>query len=206
VPKTAVYNIHGEVVGEIELSDGVFAAPVNEALVHEVVLMQLANRRRGTASTKTRAEVRGGGRKPWRQKGLGRARHGTIRSPLWRGGGVVFGPHPREFGYTMPRKMRRSALKSALSSRLQADSLKVVDGLELETPRTRVIAGMLQNLKSPRALIVTGGHDLNVYKSARNLPGVSTTTARDLSVYDVVSHPQLLLTRDAVRTIEEVLS
>ncbi len=206
MPKTAVYNIHGEVVGEIELSDGVFAAPVNEALVHEVVLMQLANRRRGTASTKTRAEVRGGGRKPWRQKGLGRARHGTIRSPLWRGGGVVFGPHPREFGYTMPRKMRRSALKSALSSRLQADSLKVVDGLELETPRTRVIAGMLQNLKSPRALIVTGGHDLNVYKSARNLPGVSTTTARDLSVYDVVSHPQLLLTRDAVRTIEEVLS
>ncbi|MEW6523276.1 MAG: 50S ribosomal protein L4 [Bacillota bacterium] len=204
--KVAVYNVRGEVVDEMELKDDIFAAPINQSLMHQVVVMQRANRRQGTAKTKTRAEVRGGGRKPWRQKGLGRARHGTIRSPLWRGGGVVFGPRPRDFGYTMPRRARRAALKSALSARLNAGALKVVDGIELMAPRTRAIAELLSNLEVPRALIVTGGPSPVVYKSARNLPGVGTTIARDLNVLDVLAHRHLVLTRDAVRAVEEVLS
>lgn len=201
-----VYNVHGQVVDEIELKDHVFAAPVNTGLMHQVVVMQMANRRLGTVKTKTRAEVRGGGRKPWRQKGLGRARHGTIRSPLWRGGGVAFGPRPRDFGYTMPKKARRAALRGALTARLKAGWLKVVDSLELEAPRTRAITQLLANLEAPRALIVTGVPDTTVYKSARNLPGVDTAVARDLNILDILSHRHILLTRDAVRAVEEVLS
>jgi len=206
VATVPVYNVHGQVVDEIELKDHIFAAPVNTALMHQVVVMQLANRRLGTVKTKTRAEVRGGGRKPWRQKGLGRARHGTIRSPLWRGGGVAFGPRPRDFGYVMPRKARRAALRGALTARLNAGGLKVVDVLELEVPRTRVVARLLANLETPRALIVTGVPSTVVYKSARNLPGVGTAVARDLNILDVLSHRHILMTRDAVRAVEEVLS
>jgi len=206
VAKVAVYNNQGEIVDEIELKDHIFGAPVNTALMHQVVVMQLANRRQGTSKAKTRAEVRGGGRKPWRQKGLGRARHGTIRSPLWRGGGVVFGPHPRDYGHTMPKKARRAALRGALTARLRAGLLKVVDGIELEAPRTRAIVQLLSNLETPRALIVTGVPSTVVCKSARNLPGVGTTVARDLNVLDVLAHRHILLTRDAVRAVEEVLS
>ena len=206
VAKAPVYNIHGEVVEEIELNDYVFQAPINKDLVHQVVLMQLANRRHGTAQTKTRSQVRGGGRKPWRQKGLGRARVGTIRSPLWRGGGITFGPQARDFSYTMPRKARRAALRSVLSSRLQEGSLRVVEELALAQPRTKSVAEALKNLNSQRALIVTDENDLALYKSTRNIPGVSMKRAKDISVYDVISHKHLILTRAAVPVVEEVLS
>ncbi len=206
VAKAPVYNIHGEVVEEIELSDDVFQAPINQKLVHQVVLMQLANRRHGTAHSKTRSQVRGGGRKPWRQKGLGRARVGTIRSPLWRGGGITFGPQARDFGYTMPRKARRAALKSVLSSRFQEGSLRVIEELKMSKPRTKSVVEALKNLETQRALIVTDENDVDLYKSTRNIPGVSSKRAKDISVYDIMSHKHLVLTRAAVPVVEEVLS
>jgi len=206
VAKAPVYNTDGEVVEEIDLNDSIFQAPINKELVHQVVTMQLANRRRGTAHTKTRAQVRGGGRKPWRQKGLGRARVGTIRSPLWRGGGITFGPQARDFGYRMPRKARRAALKSVLSSRFQEGAIKVIQEWDLPQPRTKSVVEALNNLDSQRALIVTGENDMALYKSTRNIPGVSTKRARDVSVYDIMSHKHLVLTRSAVPVVEEVLS
>ncbi|KUK40695.1 MAG: 50S ribosomal protein L4 [Clostridia bacterium 62_21] len=207
MPKVAVYNTQGEQVGEIDLKDEIFGAPVNEAVLHEVMVMYRANRRRGTHDTKTRAEVAGGGRKPWRQKGTGRARHGSIRSPIWRGGGIVFGPHPRDYGYQVPKKVRRLALKSALSSRVREGKLLVLDRLELDAPRTKEMVRILDNLQiKDSALVVTGEKNENVVKSARNLPGIMSTEASLLNAYDILRHGTVVMTRDAVARVEEVLA
>ncbi len=207
MPKAAVYNVEGEQVGEIELNDALFGQPVHAAVLHEVVLMQLANRRRGTHDTKTRAEVRGGGRKPWRQKGTGRARHGSIRSPIWRGGGIVFGPHPRDYSFQVPKKVKRLALKSALSAKAAEGRIVVLDVLELAEPKTKDMVRILDNLKATDgALVVTADRDANVEKSSRNIPGVKSLEARQLNVYDLLDHPNLILTRDALARVEEVFA
>jgi len=169
--------------------------------------MLLAARSRGTASTKTRAEVRGGGRKPWRQKGTGRARHGSIRSPIWTGGGIAFGPSPRKYRYLLPKKMRRAALRSALTSRLAGKGITVLNELKLAAPKTKEIVQILNNLGlGGSVLVVTGEADSNIYKSARNIPGVDTAVAGMLNVLDILNHDTLLLTKDAVARIEEVFS
>lgn len=206
MPKVSVYNLEGQTVGEIELSDTVFGATVNEALLHEAVVMYLHNQRQGTASTKTRAEVRGGGRKPWRQKGTGRARHGSIRSPIWVGGGVTFGPKPREFRKAMPKKARRAALRSALSSKVNEGNLIVLDELKLAEPKTKQIVSMLSHFEGQRKpLIVLAEQDRNVELSTRNLQGAATARAQDINVYQVLNHNKVLLTRDAVALLEEAL-
>lgn len=207
MPKVAVYNAKGEQVGDIELKDEIFGVEVNEALVHQAVVRYLANQRQGTVATKTRGQVSGGGRKPWRQKGTGRARHGSIRSPIWVGGGTTFGPQPRDYRQAMPKKARRAALRSALSSKVAAGELLVLDELKLEQPKTREVVNVLANLKAndASALFVTGDLDRNVVLSARNIPGVGTRRAGDLNVYDVVAHGRVIATRDAIAKIEEVL-
>lgn len=206
MPVVPVFNMEGEQVGEITLRDDVFGLEPNVPLMHEAVRMHLANRRQGTHSTKTRGEVSGGGRKPWRQKGTGRARHGSIRSPLWRHGGVVFGPKPREYGFQMPRKARRLALRSALSAKVRDGELVVVDRLTLAEPKTRVMAGVLRNLKAgPKPLIVMAEKDPNVVLAARNLPGVRLLPADALSVYSVLDSHRLVMTREAVARVEEAL-
>lgn len=205
MPKVAVYNMQGQVVGELELSDQVFGGPVNEAVLHSAVVMQLASRRQGTASTKTRAEVRGGGRKPWRQKGTGRARVGSIRSPLWRTGGVTFGPKPRKYGYNLPKKVRRLALRSALSAKVAEGNLVVVDDLSLPEIKTKEMVKVLYALNAaPKALVVTA--DEKVHKSARNIPGVLPMEARGLNVYDLLNHDKLVISKEAVLQVEEVLA
>ena len=207
MPKVAVYDMQGSTVGELELNDEIFAAPVNESLMHQAVVMYLANQRRGTAATKTRGAVRGGGRKPWRQKGTGRARHGSIRSPIWVGGGVAFGPEPRDYGFTMPKKARRQALRSALSSKVAAGNVIILDELQLDEPKTRKMVDVLRNLQvAGKALIVTCDDGRNVVLSARNIPGVVTTRARDLNVYTVLNNEQLVITKQALQAIEEVLA
>jgi large subunit ribosomal protein L4 len=207
MPKVDLYNVQGKKVGDIDLKDEIFGTEVNESILHDVVVMQLANRRVGTADTKTRAEVAGGGRKPWRQKGTGRARHGTIRSPIWRTGGIVFGPHPRSYRYTMPKKIRRLAMKSALSSKVQKGNLIVLDELSFQQPKTKDMVEILNNLNvDNKALVVTAGVDTNVVKSARNIPGVTPTFASGLNVYDILNHEKLVITKDAVSKVEEVLA
>lgn len=199
--------MNGTQVGEIELSDEVFGIEPNQAAMHQVVKMQLANHRVGTAATKTRGEVRGGGRKPYRQKGTGRARAGSIRSPLWRKGGVVFGPQPRDYSYTLPKKIRRLALKSALSSKVKGRNMIVMDELTLEAPKTKRMVEILNALQVDRkALIVTADGDVNVYKSARNIPGIKPVRADFMSVYDILNHDKLVITKDAVAKVEEVLA
>lgn len=206
MPKVPVYNTAGEQVAELELSEAVFAAPYNPSLLHQAVVMYQANRRQGTASTKTRAEVSGGGRKPWRQKGLGRARHGSIRSPIWVGGGVVFGPKPREYRQSMPKKARRAALRSALSAKVRAGELIVLDDLQLGQPKTKEMANVLKRLSAERKpLIVLGERNRNVELSARNLPGAETAQAEDINVYQVLAHDRLVMTRAAVAKLEEAL-
>lgn len=208
MPKVALYNTAGEQVGEIELSDAIFAARVSEAAMHQAVLAYLANQRLGTAKTKTRTEVRGGGRKPWRQKGTGRARHGSIRSPIWRGGGITFGPTGQQnFKQALPKKIKRLALKSALTVKVNAGSLIVLDQLTMDAPKTKEIATVLGNLKTGRkVLIITGTTQENVVKSARNIPGVKTTNAGQLNVYDILNTDNLVITRDAVARVEEVFA
>jgi len=207
MPKVALYNVKGEKIGDIELKDDVFGVEINETAMHDVVVMQLANRRMGTADTKTRAEVSGGGKKPWRQKGTGRARAGSTRSPIWRTGGIVFGPHPRSYKYTMPKKIRRIAMKSALSSKVQNGNIIVLDELSLQQPKTKDIAAILSNLNiDKKALVVTAGVDTNVVKSARNIPGVTPAFASGLNVYDILNHDKLVITKDAVSKVEEVLA
>lgn len=207
MPKVAVYDMQGNTVGELELNDEIFAAPVNTALMHQAVVAYLANQRHGTAATKTRAAVRGGGRKPWRQKGTGRARHGSIRSPIWVGGGVTFGPQPRDYRLAMPKKARRQALKSALSSKVAAGSLIVVDELKFDEPKTRRMVEVLNNLQvQGKALVVTASDGRNVVLSARNIPGVNTIRAQDLNVYAVLNSEQLIITKEAVEVVEEVLA
>ncbi len=207
MPKVALYNIKGEQVGEIDLKDEVFGIEVNESVLHDAVVNHLANRRLGTHSAKTRGEVSGGGRKPFKQKGTGRARAGSSRSPLWKKGGVIFPPQPRSYSYTLPRKVRRLALKSALSSKLQKGNLIVVDQLAMTEPKTKDFVGVLDNLKvSKKALVVTADVDNVIVKSARNIPGVTPTHASSLNVYDVLAHEKLIITRDAVNKVEEVLA
>jgi len=207
MPRVAIYNINGDQVGEIDLKDDIFGVPVHQQALHDAVTMQLAGKRRGTHDTKTRAEVSGGGRKPWRQKGTGRARHGTIRSPIWRGGGIVFGPHPRDYSFRIPRKVRRLAMKSALSSKVDSGSIIVLDELTINAPKTKDMVKILQNLKvDKKALVVTAEKTESVYKSARNIPGVKPLSVPGLNVYDLLAHNMLVITKDAVTKVEEVFA
>jgi len=202
--KVSVLNMEGSEVGTIELSDAVFGVEVNEHLVHQAVLSQLANNRQGTQKAKTRSEVSGGGRKPWRQKGTGHARQGSTRSPQWTGGGVVFAPKPRDYSVKMNKKEKQLAMKSALSAKLAEDKLVVVDKIELEEVKTSVFAKILANLKAPKSLVVTKDKNDKVVLSANNIPTVKTTATNSLSVYDILKYDKLVLTKDAVAAIEEV--
>ncbi|WP_026895044.1 50S ribosomal protein L4 [Clostridiisalibacter paucivorans] len=205
MPKVALYNVSGQQVGDIELTDAVFGVKVNKHVLHESVKNYLANQRQGTQSAKTRSEVRGGGRKPWRQKGTGRARQGSIRSPQWTGGGVVFAPKPRDYRYTLPKKVRRLAMKSALSSKVLNDEIVVLDEFKMENPKTKDMANILKNLNSTKkALIVMAEKDENIMKSAKNIPGVETTLINSLNVYDVLKYDTFIITKDAVTKVEEV--
>lgn len=207
MPTVDVLNMQGEKVDQIQLSDSVFDIEANEHLMHQAVVRHLAALRRGTHNTKTRGEVRGGGRKPWRQKGTGRARHGSRRSPIWKGGGVVFGPHPRSYQTNLPKKMRRLALKSALSVKAQKGQLIVLDNLTIDVPKTKTVVAMLHALQAnENALLVTSELDRNVVLSARNIPGVSVVDTNGTNVYEVLKHDSLILTRDAVAKLEEVLA
>lgn len=207
MPTIELLNMQGERVGEIELHPRIFDCKVKKSLLHDVARMLLNNRRQGTASTKTRGEVRGGGKKPWRQKGTGRARAGSIRSPIWKGGGTVFGPKPRDYRFVLPKKVRRAALCSALSAKAQENQITVLDALNLAQPKTKEIARLLDVLKvQGKALLVTGAPDLNVYKSGRNIPGVKTVVARQLNVLDILNHDTLIMTKDAVASVEEVFA
>ena len=207
MPKVAVYNIDRQQVGDIELNDNGFGVEVNAGLLHQAVVMQLASQRLGTHATKTRAFVRGGGRKPWKQKGTGRARSGSRRSPLWVGGGTVFGPHPRSYAFSMPRKQRRLAIKCALSDKVQEDSLFVLDALDFEAPKTKQVVKLLQTFEADKkALIITAEEAENVERSSRNIPGVKAINTTGLNVYDILNHDKLFVTKDAVARIEEVLA
>ena len=200
----SVYNMEGNEVGTIELSDAVFGVDVNEHLVHMAVVAQLANKRQGTQKAKTRSEVSGGGRKPWRQKGTGHARQGSTRAPQWKGGGVVFAPTPRDYSFKMTKKEKRAALKSALTSRVQENKLIVLDELKLNEIKTKAMVNVLNNLKVSKALVVTKENDKNVTLSARNIPGVKTALTNTINVYDILKYNTVVLTKDAVATIEEV--
>ena len=202
--KVSVYNIEGKVVGDMELNDAVFGVEVNEHLVHMAVVSQLANNRQGTQSAKTRAEVSGGGRKPWRQKGTGHARQGSIRAPQWTGGGVVFAPKPRDYSFKMNKKEKNIALKSALSSRVAEDKIIVLDSIKFEEIKTKNMVAVLDNLKVNKALVVLNDNDKNVVLSARNIPNVKTASTNTINVYDILKYDKLIVTKDAVATIEEV--
>ena len=204
--KVDVQNIQGQVVESVELNDLVFAIEPSNASVHSVVVMHLANKRQGTHSTLTRAEVRGGGRKPWRQKGTGRARVGSTRNPVWRSGGVAFGPKPRDYSYSIPKKIRRLALKSVLSDKLANKDLILLDKLSLDAPKTKDIKNILSTLKAAKtAIIVTLNKEDNVVVSANNLPGVTTTFTGSVNVYDLMRHQTVVMTKDAALKLEEVL-
>ena len=201
----SVYNMEGKEVGTIELNDAVFGVAVNEHLVHMAVVQQLANNRQGTQKAKTRSEVSGGGRKPWRQKGTGHARQGSTRSPQWTGGGVVFAPVPRDYSFKMNKKEKRAALKSALSDKVANGKLVVVDALTFDAPKTKEFAKVMANLNvNDKALVVLNDNDANVVLSAKNIPTVKTGLTNTINVYDVVNAKTLVLTQDAVKTIEEV--
>ncbi len=201
----SVYNMEGKEVGTIELNDAVFGVTVNEHLVHMAVVQQLANNRQGTQKAKTRSEVSGGGRKPWRQKGTGHARQGSTRAPQWTGGGVVFAPVPRDYSFKMNKKEKRAALKSALSDKVANGKLVVVDALTFDAPKTKEFAKVMTNLNvNDKALVVLNDNDANVVLSAKNIPTVKTGLTNTINVYDVVNAKTLVLTQDAVKTIEEV--
>ena len=202
--QTKVFNIKGEEVGKVSLNDEVFKAPYNEALIHQIIVAYLANQRQGTKSTLTRSEVRGGGRKPWRQKGTGNARQGSIRAPQWIKGGVVFAPKPRDFSKKVNKQMKRAAFVSAISTCLAEKCLVVVDELTFEAPKTKAMAEVLANLKlDKRTTIVTAGMNENVVLSANNIPNVYVTTADQLCTYDIVVSDKILITKEAVKAIEE---
>ena len=200
----AVYNMEGKEVGTIELNDSVFGVEVNEHLVHMAVVQQLANNRQGTQKAKTRAEVSGGGRKPWRQKGTGHARQGSTRSPQWTGGGVVFAPVPRDYSFKMNKKEKRAALKSALTSKVQDAKLIVVDELKFDAIKTKNFATVMSNLNVNKGLVVLAENDTNVVLSARNMADVNTTLVNSINVYDIMTAKTVVLTKDAVAKIEEV--
>ena len=204
MPKTTLYNTKAEKVGEIELSDAIFGIEANKEAMHTMVVNYLANQRQGTQSTKTRTEVRGGGRKPWRQKGTGRARQGSIRAPQWTGGGVALGPKPRSYRFSVNKKLRRLALKSALSTKVAENEIIVIDELKLDTFKTKEMAAILKAFDADNALIVTAGKDDYVVRSAANIPGIKTSMAENLNVYDVLKYNKFIVTKDAVSKIEEV--
>ncbi|WP_078593191.1 50S ribosomal protein L4 [Evansella clarkii] len=207
MPKVTLYNQAGSQVGDIELSDNVFGIEPNESVMFDAVVMQQASQRQGTHAVKGRSDVRGGGRKPWRQKGTGRARHGSIRSPIWVGGGVAFGPTPRSYAYKLPKKQRRLALKSALSSKVNSEEIRVLEGLNFETPKTKEMLNTLSGLSvEKKALVVTADYNDAVALSARNIPGVKFITAEGVNVLDLLNHDQLIITQDAVKKVEEVLA
>ena len=206
MPKVALYNQNGSTAGDIELNASVFGIEPNESVVFDAILMQRASLRQGTHKVKNRSEVRGGGRKPWRQKGTGRARQGSIRSPQWRGGGVVFGPTPRSYSYKLPKKVRRLAIKSVLSSKVIDNNIIVLEDLTLDTAKTKEMAAILKGLSvEKKALIVTADANEAVALSARNIPGVTVVEANGINVLDVVNHEKLLITKAAVEKVEEVL-
>ena len=202
--KVAVYNMEGKEVEKIDLADSIFGVEVNEHLVHLAVLQQQANDRQGTQKAKTRSEVRGGGRKPWRQKGTGHARQGSIRAPQWTGGGVVFAPVPRDYSMKMNKKEKRAALKSALTSRVLENKIVVVDELKMDEIKTKKFAKVMSNLKVDKALVVLADNDKNVVASAKNIPSVKTASTDTINVYDILKYNTLVLTKDAVKNIQEV--
>lgn len=206
MPKVAVYNMAGQQVEEIELDERIFAAPVRSDLMNDVVLMYLAGQRQGTHKVKGRSEVRGGGRKPWRQKGTGRARQGSIRSPQWKGGGVVFGPTPRSYKYKLPKKVRRLALYSALSSKVDAQKVIILDKLELSEVKTKHMVALLRQFELTKALVVDGVKQENALLSTRNIEGVKYTDANGVNVYDLLRYEHLVLTKDAVLKVQEVFA
>lgn len=200
----SVYNMEGKETGKMELNDSVFAAPVNEHLVHMAVVLQLANKRQGTQKAKTRSEVRGGGRKPWRQKGTGHARQGSIRAPQWKGGGVVFAPTPRDYSFKMNKKEKVAALKSALSAKVSENKLIVVEDMKLDAPKTKTMQTLLNNLDMKKALVVVDAEGENVTLSVRNIPTARGVYANSINVYDILKYDNVILTKDAVAAIEEV--
>lgn len=200
----AVYNMDGKEVGTIDLKNEVFGVEVNEHVVHMAVVQYLANQRQGTQSTKTRAEVRGGGRKPWRQKGTGRARQGSTRSPQWTGGGVVFAPKPRDYSFKLNKKVKRLALQSALTSKVNDNKIIVLDDLKLDAIKTKDMVKVLGNINAEKALIVMDGSNTNVMLSARNIPDVKTASVNTINVYDLLKYNTLVVTKEAVAKIEEV--
>lgn len=207
MPTVALYNMEGKEVGTVELNDAIFGQEVNQTVLHQVVVNYLANQRQGTQSTKTRTEVSGGGIKPWRQKGTGRARQGSIRAPQWTGGGVALGPKPRDYRYRVNKKVRRLAMKSALSAKAQENQIVVIDDLKLDEIKTAKVAAMLKALKiDSKALIVTAAMDENVYKSARNIKDVKPTYVDVLNTYEVLKYDKLVVSKDAVEKIGEVLA
>lgn len=207
MPTVALYNMEGAKVGDMQLSDAIFGQEVNKNVLHQVVVNYLANQRQGTQSTKTRTEVRGGGIKPWRQKGTGRARQGSIRAPQWTGGGVALGPKPRDYRFSVNKKIKRIALKSALSSKAVENSIIVVDGLKLEEIKTSKIVAMLKALNvDTKALIVTAEKDENVYKSARNIKNVTPTYVGVMNTYEILNHDKFVVSKEAIEKMEEVLS
>ncbi|NLU43221.1 MAG: 50S ribosomal protein L4 [Firmicutes bacterium] len=205
MPKAPLYNSEGTRIGEIDLNESVFGAEVKEALLHQVVVMQLANKRRGTASTKTISEVSGGGRKPWRQKGTGRARQGSTRSPLWPGGGINFGPKPRDYSFRIPKSARPVAMRSALSAKAGDDEIAVVEELQMREPKTKAMHSVLDKITGgSKVLLVVKDADDNVKKSVRNIPWVQLIESKRLNVYDVLNNERVLFTKDALQTVEEV--
>ena len=205
MPKLNILNVNGQNVGEIELAEAIFGVEVNEHVLYEVVKNQLANKRQGTQSAKTRAEVRGGGRKKKKKKGTGRARQGSIRAVQWVGGGVAFAPKPRDYSYTLPKKVRRLAIKSALSSKVQNNEIIVLDALNMEAPKTKEFVQILKNINaSKKALVVTAEKNENVVKSARNIEGVQAATVNTINVYDILKYDTFVITTDAVKKVEEV--
>ncbi|NOX20964.1 MAG: 50S ribosomal protein L4 [Nitrospirae bacterium] len=206
MPEIEIKDRQNNVVGKMTLPESIFGLEVRTDILHTAVVNYLANQRQGTHATKTRGMVRGGGRKPWRQKHTGRARHGSIRSPIWKGGGVVFGPQPRDYSYKLPKKQKRLALKTALSAKLQDGELTVVDSLSFEKPRTKDMVEFLKGLglDSSSVLIVTEDKDENVYLSARNIPGVDVMRAQDLNTYELLVHQHVVMTKDALKKVQEV--
>ena len=204
MPTLKVYNTERKEVGEIQLNESIFGAEVSVEAMHQVVLAQLANKRQGTQSAKTRAEVRGGGIKPWRQKGTGRARQGSIRAPQWTHGGIVFAPKPRDYRVSVPKSMRRTAMKSALTSKVQDNEMIVLESLSFEAPKTKAVVNMLNAFEAKKTLIVVAESNENVYKSARNIPGVAVVPVNNINVYDILKYENLMITKEAVSKIEEV--
>ncbi|PKM51073.1 MAG: 50S ribosomal protein L4 [Firmicutes bacterium HGW-Firmicutes-6] len=204
MPKIDVLDVKGNVVGDVELSEAIFGIEPNEHVVHEVVVALLANRRQGTRSALTRSEVRGGGRKPWRQKGTGRARAGTIRSPLWKGGGVIFAPKSRDYSKKVNKKVKALAMKSVFSAKAQDNELRVLNQLVMDAPKTKEMIAVLNNINAQKALIVLPENNEAIIRSANNIPKVATTTVNELNVYDMLKYDVLIMTQEALQKIEEV--